>query len=745
MKTKTNFFIHFLIIISFSLTFHSASYATQATIEPSILQQANVRGKIPVIIRLKVDSKPAELLSAASEQIQKDNIQSKRKALLSRLSKYKPKNMKKFEHVPFTAMELDTAGLNAATSDPDVEGIYEDKLIRPSLIDSTMITGATVATISGVNGSGQVVAILDTGVDSSHPFLANKVIHEACFSKTLSGSTSVCPNGSNSQIGTGSAAPCTISGCNHGTHVAGIVAGKGSSFSGIAPEANIMAIQVFSQFDASSCGGSPCVLAYTSDLISGLEHVYSQRNNYNIAAVNMSLGGGSYTATCDDSPLKDAIDLLKSANIATVVASGNNGYTTAMSFPACISTAISIGATTKTDAIASYSNSASFLDLLAPGSSIQSSVPGAAYAYMSGTSMATPHVAGAFAALRSIKPNATIDEILNTLKLTGKNIIDTRNNITKPRIQLDAALLAMKSDDDFDGDGKEDIVWRNTASGNNQLYLMDGISIANNSTLPQITDTNWKIAGIGDLDGDGNADILWRHAITGLNWIHLMKGSNIITSKALNTIADPDWKVAGMGDLDGNGTADIVWRNYSTGMNWVYLMNGVNIIKSAPLYTVADLQWKIDAIADLDGNGKSDILWRNHGTGMNWVYFMDGTNISVSSYLNTVSDVNWEIVGVNDLNGDGKADILWRHNITGLNWIHLMNGATVTTSSALNLIPDTNWKAAQMSDFNGDGKADIFWRNAVSGLNWEYIMDGTNVLQSSAVNTVADPNWKIIK
>ena len=217
----------------------------------------------------------------------------------------------------------------------------------------------------------------------------------------------------------------------------------------MAKDAGIISIQVFSQFSGSTnCGSYPtCPQAYYSDLVSALQHVYDLKNSFNIASVNMSLGGGQYTSICDASfpSFKAAADNLRAVGIATVIASGNNGYTNSISFPACISSAISVGATDKSDMTASYSNSASFLNLLAPGSSIYSSLLNAGYGYLSGTSMATPHVAGAWAVLKSAKPTASVTEILNALVNTGKPITDSRNGIVKPRIQVDQAVYALVS------------------------------------------------------------------------------------------------------------------------------------------------------------------------------------------------------------------------------------------------------------------------------------------------------------
>lgn len=266
---------------------------------------------------------------------------------------------------------------------------------------------------NGFTGSGQVVAVLDTGVDSAHPFLSGKVVEEACYTSNRVAGSGNCPNGTSTQTGAGSGVNCTYaaSGCRHGTHVAGIAAGRGSTFSGVAKDANIMAVQVFSRFTGTNCSGAgedPCTLSYTSDQLAGLERVYALRSTRTFSSVNMSIGGGQFFGNCDTDPRKATIDNLRSAGIATVIASGNNGFTNSMSAPGCISSAVSVGSTTKSDTLSSFSNSASFLSLLAPGESINSSVPGGGFAVFNGTSMATPHVAGAWALLKQNTPSASV-------------------------------------------------------------------------------------------------------------------------------------------------------------------------------------------------------------------------------------------------------------------------------------------------------------------------------------------------
>jgi len=413
-----------------------------------ILAKVKVSGTGRIIVRLK---EPKTLgrpftteggLSPEMAESQRQVIDHIQSSLMSRLSSKTLKKTKQYKHIPFLAMEVDEVELEKLVTSPEVDFIEEDIPVPLSLAESIPLIGASAdGTFSGFSGAGQSVAILDTGVDSTHPFLAGKVVDEACYSLNL------CPNGQTSMTGTGAGRNCdtSINGCFHGTHVAGIAAGEGIGFSGVARDSSIIAVQVFSRFNTQTeCGGvsPPCVKSYTSDFVYGLERVFDIRSNHNIAAVNMSLGGGLYNTNCDNTAqsVKAAIDNLRSVGIATIIASGNDGNSSSISYPACVSTAISVGATTKLDTIASYSNSSSLLTLLAPGTSIFSSFPGNQYYYASGTSMATPHVAGAWAVIKSEKPTATVDEIQNALVSTGIFIEDGRNRITKPRINLGSAV-----------------------------------------------------------------------------------------------------------------------------------------------------------------------------------------------------------------------------------------------------------------------------------------------------------------
>ena len=107
---------------------------------------------------------------------------------------------------------------------------------------------------------------------------------------------------------------------------------------------------------------------------------------------------------------------------------------------------------------------------------------------------------------------------------------------------------------DFDGDGKADILWRNQANGQNYIYFMggDGKTIIAEGFIRTLTDLNWKVAGVGDFDGDGKADILWRNSANGQNYIYPMDGLTIKLGEGyLRTVSDMSWEVVGVGDFDG--------------------------------------------------------------------------------------------------------------------------------------------------------------------------------------------------
>lgn len=432
--------------------------ALQVGLTDDVMSKA---GSIRLIVGVKIAdgfTPEGELVDEADRDQQRGAIANAQQNLLAQLGNVYVEDVKQFEFIPYLALKIAKADLEFLKNLPDVSSVSEDVEAEPTLAESTVIVGAPTAWSIGATGQGWTVAILDTGVEKSHEFLTGKVVSEGCYSThdPGMGRSSLCPGSVTQTTANNSGLPCSgINSCDHGTHVAGIAAGLNGdgNIDGVAKSADIIAMQIFTRLENCNGSGNPCVRTFSADYIRALERVYALRNTYNIASANMSIGGGLYTTNCDAEfpAIKAAIDNLRSEQIATVVSSGNDSATDSLSAPACISTAISVGSTNDgslnpADTISNFSNSASFLDLLAPGSYITSSGTGNSYNSKSGTSMSAPHVAGAWAALKDRAPNATVGEVLASLIQTGQPILDTRNNITKPRIQLDGAVRDLRCD-----------------------------------------------------------------------------------------------------------------------------------------------------------------------------------------------------------------------------------------------------------------------------------------------------------
>ena len=242
----------------------------------------------------------------------------------------------------------------------------------------------------------------------------------------------------------------------HGTHVAGIIASQNSTYKGVAPGANIVALKTL-----NSTGSG-----LFSDTAAAIDWCIFYKDTYDISVISMSLGdGGEYdeseiASECDPYLTATMISTAFDQDIFVSVASGNEAHENGISYPACASKAISVGGvydanvgeitwgsspptckdtTTAADQIVCHTNRDEILDLLAPGAFITSTIPGGFDTY-GGTSMATPHVAGVAALLLEASPSLTPSQLKDILKSTGVNISDSETGLTFPRIDAKAAL-----------------------------------------------------------------------------------------------------------------------------------------------------------------------------------------------------------------------------------------------------------------------------------------------------------------
>ena len=294
---------------------------------------------------------------------------------------------------------------------------------------------------AGFTGSGVTIAIIDDGIDHDHPAFGGQ---SAYPNSKILGGRDFADNDSDPRV------DCTAQ--SHGTSVAGVAAGNGGGVLGTAPDASIVFLKIQS---ASICGQN----ALDGDIPGAIDWAVTNRNTYNIKVISMSLGTSSTsTNPCSSIAEASALNAAQSAGMVTLVASGNSAVSNGISSPACHPAAVSVGATydanigganfgicndatTFADKVTCYSNSDTFLDMLAPSHcAFTAQTGGGTNSCFGGTSSATPYAAGITATLFDKDPSLSRAGAIAALTSTGVSITDTRNGIAKPRVDHLAAL-----------------------------------------------------------------------------------------------------------------------------------------------------------------------------------------------------------------------------------------------------------------------------------------------------------------
>lgn len=290
---------------------------------------------------------------------------------------------KQYKFIPVASVELTEQAVRSLAKNPKVSYVEEDSTVYASgEVTPWGISHVKSTDVQqkGITGAGLKVGIIDTGIDYTHEDL--RVSGGVTF---VSGTTDFMDDN------------------GHGTHVAGTVAALHNTVGviGTAPEVSLYAIKVLDRFGSGSY----------SDIVSGIE--WAITNHLNI--LNMSLGGSSSSRT-----LKEAMDKAYNSGILLVASAGNNGYSSkgTITYPAAYDSVIAVGAVDQHNIRASFSSVGRQLELMAPGVSIQSTVPGG-YAVYDGTSMAAPHVTGVAALMWQDKPSLSNIQLRNALNQTA--------------------------------------------------------------------------------------------------------------------------------------------------------------------------------------------------------------------------------------------------------------------------------------------------------------------------------------
>ncbi len=352
--------------------------------------------------------------------------------------------------------------------DENVKSIYYDFPVQLFLDESAPLINATyVWNTLGFTGDGIKVCVIDSGVDKYHPALQGKIAGEYCYCSSPDNylnSGDCCPDGTDEDNNA-----TDFNG--HGTHVTGIIASQNETYRGISYGVDIYTVKT----QNSSGSGA------WDDMRYAIEWCINQ----NVKVISMSLGGGGpYNETNPCPQIIDTdINNATAHNISVIVASGNSYFINGISYPACSPNVISVGATTKQDIITDYTNRGENLDLLAPGGVLNQDPPYSEivstfsqrvrndsnlcliaeyywwwpwwplsgcrdsdyevnnyFIRVSGTSQATPHVAGAVALMLEKNSTLTPSEIKSILQNTGKFIWDPETQTTYPRIDVLAAV-----------------------------------------------------------------------------------------------------------------------------------------------------------------------------------------------------------------------------------------------------------------------------------------------------------------
>jgi Ca2+-binding RTX toxin-like protein len=342
----------------------------------------------------------------------------------------------------------------------------------------------------------------------------------------------------------------------------------------------------------------------------------------------------------------------------------------------------------------------------------------------------------------------------HTLTYTGGSL--TLTNVPGGRIVAAAAAgggveltVVREVHNDFNGDGKSDLLWRSDAG-----YLSDWLGTAtgalanNDANAATWAPTSWHVAGTGDFNGDGKIDLLWRADSGHLsNWLGSATGGFANNDANAATWAPTSWHIVGTGDFNGDGKSDILWRA-DTGhlSDWLGSSSGAFVNNDANAATWAPTSWHIVGTGDFNGDGKVDLLWRaDTGHLSDWLGTASGGFVNNDNNAATWAPTNWTVVATGDFNGDHIDDILWRADTGHLsNWLGTATGGFVNNDANAATWAPSTWHIAATGDFNGDGKTDIAWRADTGHLsNWLGSATGGFVNNDANAATWAPTDWHV--
>lgn len=286
---------------------------------------------------------------------------------------------------------------------------------------------------------------------------------------------------------------------------------------------------------------------------------------------------------------------------------------------------------------------------------------------------------------------------MNGAAVTNSYVIPQVIDLNWYFVGMNDAAPSVKKDD-FNSDAKAEIVWRNVANGENLLWTMSSADqVGGVIALPSVTGAQWSVNAVGDINFDNKPDLIWRNSETGDNVAWLMDGATYGGSVALPS-ASTEWRLFGLADVNNDGINDMYWHNANTGDVAVWILDAtpgddVTVVSSLSLPGEVNTSWMPKGVADIDGNDSPDIVWR--GSGRNVVWFMSGSIVSSTIQMPMVNDAAWDIAKVSDMNDDQIPDLVWHNDSTGASTIWLISTDIADLYAGALFLPtvtDTNWQ-----------------------------------------------------
>ncbi|MFC5835505.1 S8 family serine peptidase [Nonomuraea insulae] len=566
-----------------------------------------------------------------------------------------------------------------------------------------------------------IITVIDTGAALAHPDLQTNILPRGAEDWDFADANDPVPEDQD----------------GHGSHVSGTCAAVNDATGvvGVAPRCRVMPLRV--------------------DLTTGMNQNRADAIAYTAAQANAN-PERRYVINCswrmngDHAGVRTAIQTAVGANVVVVFAAGNDNTNTDVTpqFPGVYAEVIAVAALDQSDRKATFSNFGTNVDVAAPGVNIWSTFSGGGYAFLNGTSMASPHVAGVAALVWSRNRNLTNLQVRRILETTCDDIaaanagfpgmlgggrVNAMNAVTSPLIFPQHTAFTA----DLTGDRKADVVGFGDAGAYVSRNQGNG-----NFAAPQLAVGNfgyeaggWRVERhprfLADLTGDGRADIVG----FGDGGVWVSRNNGNATFQALQLVVGNfgyeagGWRVERhprfLADLTGDRRADIV--GFGDGGVWVSLNNGNGTFQALQLvvgnFGYEAGGWRVERhprfLADLTGDRRADIV--GFGDGGVWVSRNNGNGTFQAPQL-AVGNFGYEAGGwrierhpryLADLTGDGRADIVGFGD--GGVWVSLNNGNGTFQAPQLAVAnfgyEAGGWRVERhprfLADLSGDGRADI--------------------------------------